>query len=167
VKKSALLLAVALVLLPATSSRALMSEPTPTADPVPDAWRQPLERFLQSLGVNDVEVTVAKSKATEFRSSVYDTKPARMIFRIVHHDGCTPDEDACMTIVGHSDHSELKADVILLAGDRMTVGDHAVHVLGADPAARPIIFVGKKLTVGVVETAKGLLVVPQESGPAR
>ncbi len=144
-----------------------MSEPTPIADPVPDAWRPPLKRFLQNLGVKDVEGTVAKSKAAEFRSSGYDVKPVQMIFRIVHHDACTPDEDMCMTIVGHLDHSELKADAIFLAGGRMTAGDHTAYMLGVDPAARPIIFVGKALTVGVVETARGLLVVPQEIGSAR
>jgi hypothetical protein len=154
-----LFVAAFLISLLPTRADAIMSAPMPLDTPVPERWRAPLARLLGDLEVSDPASTVEASKAGPFHDSV--NAPEMMIFRIVHTQTCTPDQDECLTIIAHIEKEELVPDAMFSAGGKTNGGDVMTRFAGR--ISVPLFFYSRDKIVVVRITAKGLLV---NSGPA-
>jgi hypothetical protein len=139
---------------PMASAGALVAEPTPIDQSVPENWRAPLARFLEEFGAKDVDSILNASKATRFPGDDAD----RILFRIVDPFSCTPDLDICITVIGRVADGALDVQAIFRAGGRMTTLDTAPRVLGA--RSFPVAFYGKTSAIAVIQTAKGLMLSP-------
>ncbi|NEV00352.1 hypothetical protein [Bradyrhizobium uaiense] len=149
-----LLAASLLMFLQATDAIAIMATPQLFDAPVPEAWRAPLTRFLSGLHVSDTMSTAEASRATVFRNLAGGSE--MMIIRVRHKEACTVDEDECLTVIGHIENNELISDAMFYTGDKISYGDSKPRVPGAQ--SFPIFFYGKQRAVGVIVTAKGLVV---------
>jgi hypothetical protein len=149
-----LLVASFLVFLQITEVPAQMMAPAPFETPVPEKWRAPFVRFLSDMGVTDVASTVEASKATPYLD--LSGGPERMIFRVLHAKTCTLDQDECLTIIAHLEKDELVSDAMFYAGGKINSADVILESLGKRSV--PTFFHSRRQVVGVVITAKGLLV---------
>jgi len=152
-----LILTALLLALSSVKATALVAEPALFGAAVAEKWRDPLARFLNELGVADIDATISASRAGEYPD---ETGPARIIFRIVHPHACVRERDECMTTIGHLDDGIFIAEAMFYAGDKITVGDVSPRILGVQ-SAKPVSFVSKTSAVSVVKTAKGFLIVSQ------
>jgi hypothetical protein len=138
-----------------TYARAIMATPTEMDQPVPEKWHAPFVRFLEEFGAKEIDPLLAESKAQSFPSE----DPDRIIFRIVHASYCTTGLDLCPTVIGRIKNGVLEADAIFFGGGSLNSSDVIPRILGAQ--SFPVIFHGKSSAVAVVETSKGLMVIPQ------
>ena len=149
-----------LMFLQVTEVPAQMMEPEPFDTPVPEKWRAPFARFLSDVGVADAASTVEASKATPYQDPAGG--PERMIFRVLRKETCSPDQDECLTIIAHAEKGGLVSDAMFYAGGKVNYGDVIREFLGARSV--PIFFHSRRQVVGVIITARGLLV---SSSPAK
>ncbi len=139
---------------PMTVAGAMVAEPTPIDQSVPEKWRAPLALFLKEFGAKDVDSTLNASKASRFPGG----DPDRILFRIVDPFSCTPDLDLCITVIGRIADGALEVQALFRAGGRIATLDTTPRVLGA--RSFPVVFFGKTSAITVVETTKGLMVNP-------
>jgi hypothetical protein len=143
----------------ATHAGALVATPVPFDTPVSEKLRAPFARFLSELGVTDVENTILASKGQEHRG--LGNEPTLVIFRIIHPQSCTPDQEECMTVIGRIVDGIFSAEAIFYAGNTWNVGDVSPRILGVK-SSKPISFFSKTSVVSVVNTAKGMMVIAQK-----
>jgi hypothetical protein len=157
------LIASFLMILSVVHASAIVPEPKILDTPVPTELRAPFARFLSELGVIDIDNTIRASKGFEWRD---DGSPVRFVFRVIHPYACTPDQDECMTIIGHIENGTLISEAIFYAGNRINRADVAPQILGAR-FSLPWGFHSKTSIVAVVETVKGLMIASQPAAPVK
>ena len=149
-----LLVASFLAFLQVTEVPAQMMAPAPFETPVPEKWRAPLARFLSDLDVTDAALTVEASKAAPYLNPPGDLE--RMIFRVVHKQTCSPDQDECLTIIAHIEKDELVSEAMFFAGGKINYGDVILQTMGMRLV--PTFFHSRHQVVSVILTVKGFLV---------
>ncbi len=147
------------VCMPTGPAAAVVAEPSPVDTPVPEEWRGPLAHFLGELGVTDIQSTINASRAAKYPRINEAAGPILIFFRIVHPYACNSAENVCLTVIGSIKDGIFKPEVMFYAGEKINVGDVAPRIIGAK--SFPVFFHGKTSAVGVVETTKGFLVIPQ------
>jgi hypothetical protein len=158
-----LLVAAFLICLLATRADAIMSAPEPIDTPVPERWRAPFSRFLGDLGFSSPASTVEASKAVLYFNPLGD--PEMMIFRVLHNDACTPDQDECLTIIAHIEKDELVSDAMFSAGGKINYGDVIERILGRPSV--PLFFWSRHKIVSVRLTPRGLVISSGSAEPLK
>lgn len=132
------------------------SELEPIDDPLPDAVRAPFVQFLRDLGVGDPELLIEKARGRSLSSSWHSPS---FLVRIEDPELCT--EDLCLTVIGHVVEGEFRSDAMFSAGNRFTGSDQSVQVFGFQTVPRWLV--GEKMTMTLLETPKGWIVVTHEN----
>jgi hypothetical protein len=135
---------------------AQMAAPQVIDAPVKAEWRDSLEQFLRDFGANEPSALVKKTAAFMIGGLHF---PDSILFRIEDQETCAG--DSCLTVIGRIVGDRFHADAMFVAGNRYTQGDHAVTVLGLQTF--PLYLIGNALTVTLLETPSGWLVVSAPS----
>ena len=70
-------------------------------------------------------------------------------------------EDLCLTVIGHVVEGEFRSDAMFSAGNRFTSSDQLVQVFGFQTVPRWLV--GEKMTMTLLETPRGWIVVTHEN----
>ena len=81
------------------------------------------------------------------------------LLRVEDKELCT--EDLCLTVIGHVVKGQFRSDAMFSAGNRFTSSDQLVQVFGFQTVPRWVV--GEKMTMTLLETPKGWIVVTHEN----
>ena len=132
------------------------SELEPIDDPLPKAVRAPFVQFLRDLRVGDPQLLIEKARGRSISSS---WRAPSFLLRVEDKELCT--EDLCLTVIGHVVKGQFRSDAMFSAGNRFTSSDQLVQVFGFQTVPRWLV--GEKMTMTLLETPKGWIVVTHEN----
>jgi hypothetical protein len=132
------------------------SELEPIDAPLPDAVRAPFAQFLRNLGADDPELLIEKARGRSILSVWHSPS---FLVRIEDTQLCS--EDLCLTVIGHVVEGEFRSDAMFSAGNQFTASDQSVQLFGFQTVPRWLV--GDKMTMTLLETPKGWILVTHES----